>query len=89
MPYQLEALVAPFDPTEVLVPGTRLDWLHEREWRLPADLQFDYSDLQYIIVDSISDANSIVEQFGTDSIPRGKIVVMEVYRTIQSAWGGR
>ncbi|MFC2050784.1 hypothetical protein ACFLTN_06370 [Chloroflexota bacterium] len=87
IPECIEALIAPFDPEAVLMPGNILDWCHEREWRLPHELEFQHSDIEYLIVHSIADANEIVETFGTEVIPRNKILVMEVYRTIRSAWG--
>ena len=87
IPSELEPMIAPFDPEGVLVKGHVLDWLHEREWRLPGPLNFEDGDLEYLIVDSIVDAESLVDEFGTSRVPRNKIIVMEVYRTIRSTWG--
>ena len=89
IPDQLEALVAPFDPEAVLVLGNVLDWLHEREWRLPGNLEFEDNEIEYIIVNSSDDENKVVETFGTDRFPRNRIIVMETYRTIRSAWSGK
>ena len=65
LPRELGPMIAPFDPEGVLVKGTTLDWLHEREWRLPEQLEFQDGDLEYLIVDSIVDAETLVDEFGT------------------------
>ena len=80
-PYWLEGTAAPS-------PDASLDWLHEREWRLPGDFQFEDGDIEYVIVDTIGDAQQVVQTFGTVRFPFTKIIVMEVYRTIQAAWRG-
>jgi hypothetical protein len=89
VPLSLEPLIAPFDPEALLEAGVRLDWLHEREWRLPGSLTFEYSDVEYVIVDSIEDARQVVYQIGAQRLPEEKLIPMEVYRTIQRAWSGR
>lgn len=87
IPPSIEPLIAPFDPEAVLVAGNVLDWLHEREWRLPGNLKFQDGDIEYLIVESIEDAQRIVEEFGTVRVPRGKIITMQVYRTIKTGLG--
>lgn len=86
VPPALEALIAPFDPEGALEPGVRLDWLHEREWRVPGSLTFEYSDVEYVIVDSMEDARQVVHQIGAQHLPEEKVIPMEVYRTIERAW---
>ena len=86
-PSELEPMIAPFDPEGVLIKGTVLDWLHEREWRLPGPLNFEDWELEFVIVDSIVDVETLVDEFGTSRVPRNKIIPMEVYRTIRSTWG--
>ena len=44
-PEDQQAFVTPFDPESKLKEGVRLDFLHEREWRLPGSLNFEYSNL--------------------------------------------
>lgn len=83
----LEPFVAPFDPEAVLRPGVRLDWLHEREWRLPCSLVFEYSDVEYVLVESIQDATSIVHEIGRQYLPEDKLIPIEVHRNIRRAWG--
>lgn len=86
IPSSLEPLIAPFDPGAVLTSGVRLDWLHEREWRLPGALAFEYSDVEYVIVESIQDAMRVVQRIGAQHVPVEKFIAIEVYRTIRQAW---
>jgi hypothetical protein len=86
LPESLEPFVAPFDPDAVLKKGVPLDWLTEREWRLASDLQFEYHDVQYVLVNTIEDARNIVHQIGADHIPEDRLIPIEVYTTIRKAW---
>lgn len=87
IPASIEPFIAPFDPEGVLKPSVRLDFLHEREWRLPSSLTFEYSEIEYVIVSSMEDARSVVDRIGPDRLPEKKLIPMEVYRNIKSAWG--
>ena len=87
IPVEIRPLISPFDPDAVLKEGRPLDWIHEREWRLPCDLRFVDAEVEYVIVDSVADVHELISTFGTDRIPRNKFIVMEVYRNIQNAWG--
>jgi hypothetical protein len=87
IPASIEPFIAPFDPEALLKPGVPLDFLHEREWRLPSPLAFEYSDLEYVLVESIRDATWVVHQIGEQHLPEEKLIPMEVHRTIKSAWG--
>ena len=89
IPPLLHPFIAPFDPEAVLKPGVRLDWLHEREWRVPASLSFGYADIQYVLVESIDDARSVVHEIGAQFLPESKLIPIDVSRTIQSAWKDR
>jgi hypothetical protein len=88
IPADLRPLVVPFDPDAVL-SKVRQDWLHEREWRLPASLEFDYADIEYVIVDSIQDAIEIGGHVGGQHIPEQKFICMDVYQTIKTAWADK
>ena len=33
-------------------PKSFVDWTHEREWRVPGELSFGYSDIEVIVKDS-------------------------------------
>jgi hypothetical protein len=89
IPAALEPLITPFDPEGVIKPGVILDFLDEREWRLPCDLCFEYSDLEYVIVGSIKDAVDIVHEIGAANLPQEKVIPIEVYKAIKSSWGVR
>lgn len=86
IPAVLHPFIAPFDPEAALRPGVRLDWLHEREWRLPESLTFEYANIEYVLVESIEDADNIVHQIGAERLPESKMIPMQVYRNIEKAW---
>src|SRR5437879_4228509 len=89
LPPKLEPFVAPFDPDAVLKPGVPLDWLTEREWRLPSSLSFEYHNIEHVIVATIDDAVNVVRQIGERSLPMEKLIPMEVYETIRKSWSGQ
>lgn len=86
IPEDLYPFISPFDPEAALKPGVRLDWLYEREWRLPSSLNFEYSDISYVLVESIEDADAIVHLIGAQNLPEEKLIPLDVYRHIKSAW---
>lgn len=86
LPQSLKAFVVPFDPGGLVQEGVIQDWIHEREWRLPAALTFQYADVRYVLVESIGDADRIMQLVGTINLPADKFIPMEVYRTIREAW---
>jgi len=86
LPVSIEPFIAPFDPEAVLKKGVPLDFLAEREWRLPKDLAFEYHEVEYVIVSTIEDAREIVHQIGADHLPENKMIPIEVYATIRKAW---
>jgi hypothetical protein len=87
IPADLEPFIAPFDPTAVLRREVRIDFIHEREWRLPFPFSFEYSDLEYVLVQSIEDATSIVHQIGSERLPESKLIPLNTYEEIRKAWG--
>ena len=87
LPQEQRVFVTPFDPDCSLKPGVRLDFLHEREWRLPGNLDFNYSELDYVIVDSVQDAHDVALAIGEQHIRQNQIIPMESYRVITRAWG--
>ncbi len=86
IPEELHPYIAPFDPEGTLKPGVRLDFLQEREWRLPDSITFEYAAVEYILVESIEDASWIVHQIGAQQLPETKVIPMAVYRNIKQAW---
>ena len=85
----LKAFVVPFDPDGLLQEGVIQDWIHEREWRLPASLNFEYADVKYVLVETIADADSIMQLVGTINLPADRVIPMEVYNTIRAAWSAQ
>lgn len=86
IPSDLEPLVAPFDPMGVMKPGVKLDFLHEREWRLPRPLTFEYTDVKYVVVASVPDVIQVMQHIGTQHISVDRFIPMDVYRTIVTEW---
>ena len=89
IPPQIYPFIAPFDPDATLREGVRLDWLQEREWRLPSSLAFQYANIEYVLVSSVADATSLVHLIGAQHLPEDKVIPMEVYRKIRHAWRER
>jgi hypothetical protein len=89
IPKDIVPFLAPFDPDGVMNPPIKLDWLHEREWRLPTSLTFNFHDIECVIVESTQDINTVVEHIGAQHVPRHKFIAMDIYRTIQEAWSTR
>lgn len=87
IPESIKPFIAPFDPEAVLTPGVRLDWLHEREWRLASSLQFEYSEIEFVLVESIKDATHVVTEIGRTQLPEEKMIPIEVHRSIKKTWG--
>lgn len=86
IPIEIVPFLAPFDPDGVMNPPIKLDWLHEREWRLPTSLTFEYSDVEYVLVGSIQDSIQVVQRIGAQHVPEDKFIPMDVHRTIRKAW---
>jgi hypothetical protein len=87
IPPDLEPFIEPFDPGGVLKQGVKIDYLHEREWRLPSQFTFEYSDLEYVLVESIEDATYVVHQIGRRRLPEEKLIPLKTYEGIRKAWG--
>jgi len=86
IPVLLHPFIQPFDPEARIRPGVPIDWVHEREWRLPHSLEFTYADVEYVLVETIQDATEFVHQMGAQHLPEAKIIPMEVYRNIKRSW---
>ena len=86
IPEQLLPFVQPFDPEAVQKENMPIDYLQEREWRLPKTLEFEYRDVLFVIVKTIDDAINIIQYIGSVNLPEDKFIPMDVYRTIKEAW---
>jgi hypothetical protein len=87
IPPHLEPFIQPFDPLAVIKPAVKIDYLHEREWRLPLKFTFEYSDLEYVLVESIEEATRVVHQIGSERLPEKKLIPLDTYEEIRKAWG--
>ena len=86
IPAQLEPFVKPFDPDGRWLPDPS-NFLYEREWRIPGNFRFEFQDIEFVLVDSYRDADSIVRQFGSQNIPENRVIVMESHRRVTETWG--
>lgn len=64
---------------------TPIDFSHEREWRVPVDLQFSQDHVQFILVDTYDDMAKAPKAL-KDAIGREKWIIMSVYRRIEQLW---
>jgi hypothetical protein len=87
IPSDLEPFIQPFDPEAVLKQGVKIDYLHEREWRLPSEFTFEYSDLEYVLVRSIKEATAVVHEIGAQRLPEKKLIPLDTYEEIRKSWG--
>jgi hypothetical protein len=62
-----------------------LDFTHEREWRVPHDLTFKESDVEFVIVNSYEDMAAIPKPI-KDGIGRSRFLIMDIYRQIEKLW---
>ena len=65
--------------------GRAVDYTHEREWRIAKDFPFRYENIQFIILDKVSDLvkipQEIIEEIGVE-----KFLFMDTYRKIEELW---
>lgn len=62
-----------------------IDYTHEREWRVPHDLTFEYDDVDFVVVNTYEDMAKLPKEI-KDSIGREKFLIMDNYRTIEKLW---
>ena len=87
IPTHIAPFISPFDPEGTIQDGVDLDFLREREWRVPRDYAFEPSNVKFIIVNSLKDASEIVERFGVYQYPHERFIVMDTWRKISAEWG--
>jgi hypothetical protein len=63
----------------------RTDYTHEREWRVPNDLVFDYGDVEFVVVANNLDAEAVVAVPPGEEL-HGKILLMDNYSRITRLW---
>lgn len=62
-----------------------VDYSHEREWRVPHDLTFDYGDIEFVILNRYKDLAELDKDI-KDAIGRDKFFLMEMYEKIETLW---
>ena len=62
-----------------------VDYTHEREWRVPHDLDFDLEHVEFVIVASYSDMARAPKPL-KDGIGRDKWLIMDNYARIEHLW---
>ena len=62
-----------------------LDFSHERERRLLENLEFDYADISFLVVDKAEEIEEIVEVTNGD-VSTNLILPMSTYKMIESLW---
>ena len=63
----------------------RVDYTHEREWRMPNSLTFSYEDIAFVIIQKHVDYDMLPEDFKVN-FDRNKIIVMDNYRLVEDLW---
>lgn len=87
----LKPFVTPFWPA--YVPNKKkdqktfplCDYTHEREWRVPHDLSFEYENIAFIILKNYTDMAQFPKEF-KDAIGREKFILVDDYKNIERLW---
>jgi len=61
------------------------DFSHEREWRVPHDLPFEYDHISFIVLNTYEDMAGFPQQL-KDNIGSEKFILMDNYRYIEKLW---
>lgn len=62
-----------------------IDYSHEREWRVPSDLEFTLDDVKFVVVKSYEDMAKFPKIL-KDEIGRSKFLIMDNYREVVKLW---
>ena len=89
----LKTFVTPFWPhyrshkfkDSKYLKGNTCDYTHEREWRIPHEFLFEYSQVEFVIVATYEDMAKFPQEL-KDGIGREKFLIMDQYRTIENLW---
>lgn len=86
---EILAMATPYSPsfeTSSMRKQIKLvDYTHEREWRMSSNLNFDYQDIEFIIIEKHEDYDILPQSF-RDNYDRNKIIVMNNYRLVEELW---
>lgn len=89
---EMWTFVTPFSPKYGSEYTKRLlkkpvDYTHEREWRVPEDLKFEYSDVEFIIVKTLDDFNTFPKELqGNLKAANVKVIIMDNYKLVETLW---
>lgn len=61
------------------------DYSHEREWRVPHDVNFQYDKISFIVLNKYEDMAKFPKKI-KDSIGRDKFILMDNYKLIEKLW---
>lgn len=87
----IQTFVTPFWPhyrtakQKANVNFKTVDYSHEREWRVPHDLLFDYKHVEFVILKNYEDMAKFPQEL-KNSIGRDKFILMEIYTNIEKLW---
>lgn len=62
-----------------------IDYSHEREWRAIADVQFEFGDVQFVVVREVGDIDDL-PQDAVKAIGKDRFIAMDVYRKVEQLW---
>ena len=65
--------------------GKTVDYSHEREWRIPHNFTFEYSQVEFVVVKSYEDMARFPKPL-KDAIGRNRFILVEIYQNIESLW---
>ena len=65
--------------------GQHVDFSHEREWRVPQDLNFNYKDVSFVIVASYKDMAEADKKI-KDKTGRNNWLSMDNYEKVEELW---
>jgi hypothetical protein len=65
--------------------GKTVDYSHEREWRVPHDFTFDYTDVEFVVLRGYEDMAKFPKPL-KDQIGREKFILVEIYQNIERLW---
>lgn len=68
-----------------VMKGRSVDYSHEREWRVPVDLEFEYEDIAFVVLNDYRDMAKFSKAL-KDKIGREKFFLMENYQNIERLW---
>lgn len=64
---------------------TICDYTHEREWRVPHDLPFEYENVSFVILKDYEDMAQFPKNL-KDAIGRDKFILIDNYKNIEKLW---